>query len=81
MNSICKFIPAKKDGGVLKTVHFVYETEFKKMNQPFMNPIYYLYLVTKGDATLKISGREYLLGVGSIFYAFPATEYQIIGSD
>lgn len=51
------------------------------MKQPFMHPIYYLYLVTKGKAMLKISEREHSLVVGSIFYALPATVYQIVGSD
>ena len=81
MNSICKFIPVKNENGVLKTVHFVYETEFKKMKQPFMHPIYYLYLVSKGNAILKIGNNKFNLKIGSVFFAFPTVAYEILGSD
>lgn len=80
MNSICRFIPQKPSGD-LKTVHFVYETEFKKMKQPFIYPIYYMHLVTKGSGKMKLLGREYIIEVGSLFFAFPGVPYEIEGSD
>ena len=80
MDSICRFIPAKS-GGDLKTVHFVLETEFKKMRQPFIYPIYYMHLVTKGEGKLKLLGRSFDILQGSLFFAFPGVPYEIEGSD
>jgi hypothetical protein len=81
MNSICNFIPAKNSGGNLKTVHFVYETEFKKLKQPFLHSIYYMHLVTRGDGILKLPSGEYRIEVGSLFFAFPGVPFEIYGSD
>ena len=80
MDSICRFIPAKS-GGDLKTVHFVLETEFKKMRQPFIFPIYYMHLITKGSGVLRALGRSYEIAQGSLFFAFPGVPYEIDGSD
>ena len=80
MNSICRFIPAKS-AGELKTVHFVYESEFKKMRQPFIFPIYYMHLVTKGSGRMRLLGRSFVLEVGTLFFAFPGVPYEIDGSD
>ncbi len=81
MDSICNFIPTKNGGGDLKTIHFVYETEFKKMKQPFIVPIYYMHLVTRGEGMLKLDTGEYRIGEGSLFFAFPGVSYEIEGSD
>ncbi len=81
MKSICNFIPAKRGADELKIVHFVYETEFEKMKQPFIYPIYYLHLVTRGEGALKLGGWEYKLGVGSLFFAFPGVPCEITGKD
>lgn len=80
MNSICNFIPVKS-GGDLKTVHFVLETEFKKMRQPFIYPIYYMHLVTKGEGILKTLNGCFNISQGSLFFAFPGVPYEIEGSD
>lgn len=80
MNSICNFIPVKS-GGDLKTVHFVLETEFKKMRQPFIYPIYYMHLVTRGTGKLKTLGSCFDISQGSLFFAFPGVPYEIEGSD
>lgn len=80
MNSICNYIPAKSAGD-LKTVHFVLETEFKKMHQPFIYPIYYMHLVTKGGGKLKVFGSCFDVSQGSLFFAFPGVPYEIEGSD
>ena len=80
MNSICNFIPVKS-GGDLKTVHFVLETEFKKMRQPFIYPIYYMHLVTKGEGRLTILDSCFDISQGSLFFAFPGVPYKIEGSD
>ena len=80
MNSICNFIPAKS-GGDLKTIHFVLETEFKKMRQPFIYPIYYMHIVTKGEGVLKVLDRCFDISRGAVFFAFPGVPYEIDGSD
>lgn len=80
MDSICRFIPAKS-GGDLKTVHFVFETEFKKMRQPFIFPIYYMHLVTRGSGKLKVLDRSFEISVGSLYFAFPGVPYEIEGGD
>ena len=80
MGSICNFIPAKgKDD--LKPVYFVYETEFKKMRQPFLYPINYMFLVVKGEATLKLLGREYPLSEGMLFFGFPGVPFEVEGNE
>jgi len=81
MDSICNFIPVKNNGGDLKTVHFVYETEFKKMKQPFLYPVYYMHLVTKGEGILKLHTCEFRISEGTLFFAFPGVPYEIEGSD
>ncbi len=80
MSSICNFIPAKNVADELKTVHFVYEAEFEKMKQPFVYPIYYLHLVTRGEGILKLGEREYKLAAGSLYFAFPGVPYTIDAS-
>lgn len=79
--SICCFLPVKKEENEVKTVRFVYETEFKKLIQPFVHPIYVLHIVTQGSALLNIYGREYSLARGDIFFAFPAVPLHIDGSE
>ena len=80
MDSICKFIPAKK-GDNLKTVHFVYETEFKKLKQAFVRPIYYIHLVTRGSGKLKMLSHIEDIRVGTLFFSFPGVPFEIEGSD
>ena len=79
--SICCFLPAKSEETSLKTVRYVYETEFSKMTQPFVNPVYVMYIVTQGSATLRIYEEEYSLARGDIFFAFPARPLYIDGSE
>lgn len=75
--SICRFIPAKDYADDLKTVHFVYETDHNSLKQPFLRPIYYLFLVTDGSATLRIADKEHQVGVGDLFFGFPGCSYEL----
>ena len=75
--SICNFIPAKDYSGNLKTVHFVYESDFLTLKQPFIRPIYYVHLVTSGSGKLRIYDREYPLEYGTVFFSFPAVPYTV----
>jgi len=79
--SICRFMPAKNYTGNIKTINFVYETEFKKMNQPFFHAVYYVHLVTNGSAVLKIYENKHEIREGDIFFAFPGCPYEIEGTD
>ncbi len=79
--SICRFVPAKNYTGNIKTVHFVYETEFTKQRQPFLHPIYYAHLVVNGNAVLKLGGNTYPLHRGCLFFAFPGCPYEIDGDE
>ncbi len=80
-DSICRFMPAKNEEAMIKTVRFVYETECLKLSQPFAHPIYVLHIVTKGSATLKIRENEYAVKRGDIFFAFPAVLYFLDASE
>ena len=75
--SICRFIPAKDYADDLKTVHFVYETEHHTLKHPFVRPIYYLFLLTDGEATLKMAGIEHKVQIGDIFFGYPGCTYDI----
>lgn len=75
--SICRFLPAEQDCGSIKTVRFVYETEFPKLRQPFLHPIFYLHIVTSGSAVLCEGECAHRLEIGSIFFAFPARPFEI----
>ena len=77
MDSICRFLPPKSASGNIKAVHFVYETEFLLMKQPFIRPIYYLHLVTSGEAVLKYLGKKFPLKVGTLFFFFSGIPYEI----
>ena len=79
--SICCFLPVKSDDTSVKTVRFVYETEFTKLTQPFVSPIYVMYIVTQGSAKLHIYEEEYSLVRGDIFFAFPACPVYIDDSE
>lgn len=81
MDSICRFLPPKSVAGSIKTVHFVYETDFVSMKQPFIRPIYYLHLVTSGEAVLKFSGKELPLKEGTLFFFFSGVPYEIEGDE
>ncbi|MBQ7901986.1 MAG: helix-turn-helix transcriptional regulator [Clostridia bacterium] len=81
MDSICRFVPSKSGGGDIKTVHFVYETEIKKLKQPFFRPLYYVNLVTKGNGVLKFNNTEFRLECGTLFIMFPSVFYEIEASD
>lgn len=78
-NSICRFMPAKGYTGSIKAVHFVLETDFHTLRQPFMPPIHYAHLVTRGSGKLLFNGQEYPLKAGSLYFAFPAVPYEIQG--
>ena len=80
MGSICNFIPQKTCEGNIQTVNFVYETEFRKMKQPFCPVLYQIFLVTKGSGELVLYGKKTVLSEGTLFFSFPGSCYEIRGS-
>ena len=79
--SICKFMPAKNHAESIKTVHFVYESDFHTLRQPFLHAIHYVHLVTSGSATLCLYGNSYPLKKGTLFFILPALPVTIDGSE
>ena len=81
MKSICEFIPSKSDNGNLKTIHFVYESEYQSLKWPLVAHIYYLFLVTKGAGVLTLPEYgSHSLTPGTLFFIFPGVRYNISGS-
>ena len=81
MNDICQFIPPKEYQSELSFFHFVYETEIKRLKQPFLHSNYYLHIVFKGNATLKTDNKSYDITRGDIFFTFPHQSHKIEAHD
>ncbi len=80
-SSICKFMPNKDYSGNIKTVNFVYEADFKNLQQPFFRPVYLIHLVTKGNGVLEVDSGRFELSAGCVFFAFPGCFYRIEADD
>ena len=80
-SSICKIIPENKYSGGIKIIHFVYETNHKRLKQPFRPSTYRVYVVTNGTAVLKVNDVEFSLKTGSVFFTFPSRFFELRGSD
>lgn len=76
--SICLSIPRKEHEASLKTVNFVYETEFVKLKQPFQWSCYCAYLVTQGSGTIKMNNAEYKIGTDTLFFCFPSVPFEVL---
>lgn len=74
-------MPAKNYTGNLKIIHYVYETEFHTLRQPFIRPVYYMYLVTEGTGIMRMCEEEYSLKTGTLFFSFPGCPYEIEASE
>lgn len=80
MESICSFILSDSSGGELKTIHFVYETEHKKLKWPRVAPFYSLFLVTRGQGALILQEfGTYSVKAGDLFVIHPGARYKIQG--
>ncbi len=78
--SICKFMSSEQDLGGIRTVTFVYETEYRKFSQPFIEPYFKVGVVTSGAAELRTSERVWNLSRDSLFFALPAVPYYLDGT-
>ncbi len=80
-DSVCNFVSGKSYSGSIKPVHFVYETEFHSLRQPFFHATFSMYLVTKGVGTLRYPNADYPLKEGDLFFSFPSVLYRLDASD
>ena len=80
-SSICRFINSPKAREGFQVIRFVYETEIKKLPQPFCDVIFRFMIVMSGKATLKMGDMEYFLKRGTVFFTFPCREYTISDYD
>ncbi len=81
MEDICNFLPKQNRSGVIEYYHFVYESNFRKLKQPFFFARYGIYLVFKGSGVLKTKSREYQLSPGTMFFTFPNTSFELNGNN
>lgn len=79
--SICSFMPDKESNHNIRTLRFVYETEFKALPQPFFPKAYSVHLITDGCGVLKINTLRFSLERGTLFFCFPGCAYEIDASD
>lgn len=79
--SICNVNNNQQKTHDLRIAHFVYETEYRSLRQPFFPVIHYLHIVTSGNGVFTADGREHPIKTGDIFFAFPAREFTLKGSD
>ena len=57
----------------------MYEAQFKTLKQPFFKTCYNLYLVTCGNAVIKIESEQHKLKKGTLFLTYPYQSYRIDG--
>lgn len=77
MEDICNFIPPKKTKSDLEFLHFVYETNIKKLRQPIIHSNFHINIVFKGTAVLKFDGKTFNLKNGDLFFTFPGQKFTI----
>lgn len=80
MEDICNFLPKKSGSGNIEYYHFVYESNFRKLRQPFFFTRYGAYLVFKGYGVLKTKSKEYQLNPGTMFFTFPSISFELSGN-
>ena len=80
MEDICNFIPKKTNFGNIEYYHFVYESNYKKLKQPFFLMHHRIFLVFKGEGELKIGANKYKLKSGTVFFTFPKIAFEIDGT-
>ncbi len=79
--SICKFLPPDQNIADIRTISFVYETEYKRFTQPFLDIAFKAIVVTDGKASFRNSLGEWELSRGTLFFSIPGTPYYIDGTD
>jgi len=80
VEDICNFIPPKTNSGNIEYRHFVYESNYKKLKQPFFLTTHRIFLVFKGEGVFKTGGRKYKLKPGTVFFTFPKAAFELEGT-
>lgn len=80
MEDICNFIPKSTLTGNIDYYHFVYESSFKKLPQPFFYTKYRAFLVFKGEGELIIDRSRWQLTPGTLFFIHPRVTFRFEGS-
>ncbi len=78
MQDICNFIPLEANSRDIEYHHFVYEVDIHKLAQPFVQKNFYMYLVFKGEATLRTNEKTYPLKPGTLFITFPYQQHELV---
>ncbi|MBO7169666.1 MAG: AraC family transcriptional regulator [Clostridia bacterium] len=76
--SICRFVPKRKETDEIRTVHFVYEAEHHSLTRPLVRPTYQLHLVTNGSALVRMAEKEHRLSVGDLFFSFAGVPFDTV---
>jgi len=77
MNDICNFVPQRDIEKNLQFIHFVYETNIKKLSQPFVRSAFLMHLVNKGTAVFKSEDKVVNLKTGDLFFTFPNQSFTL----
>lgn len=79
--NICKFAPTKHIEKGIDTINFVWEKNGDLCKNAQIRHIYSINLVIEGDGIFIISGVQYNIKKGDIFFIFPSVEFQIISKN
>ena len=80
MRDICQIVPANANQRDIAYKNFVYEAELERLSQPFVRRYVCMQLAFKGEAVLRMEGKEYKLTPGTLFVTFPYQKYEIVDS-
>lgn len=80
MRDICQIVPDGVNQRDISYKNFVYEVELDHLVQPFVRKYVCMHLAFKGEAVLKIEGKEYKLTPGTLYVTFPYQKYEIADS-
>ena len=80
MRDICQIVPENASQRDIAYKNFVYEAELDHLEQPFVRKYVCMQLAFKGEAVLKMEGKEYKLTPGTLFVTFPYQKYEIADS-
>ena len=81
MQDICNFIPPNPFERSLQLIHFVYESNIRKLKQPFKRPNFYINLVNKGKAVFNSGNKKTTLKKGDVFFTFPYQSFFLEDAD
>ncbi|MBQ8894385.1 MAG: helix-turn-helix transcriptional regulator [Clostridia bacterium] len=81
MKNICRFVPGNQTPDVIRTLHFVYETQKTGEGQLKTATVARVYLVTEGHAAVMSSGVRKAVGPGDLFFILPSVAYVIEGDE